>query len=42
MGLSIGWDFERAGRIDTAGGGLVIQRLRADACSVILDKRLNL
>ena len=41
MGLSLGWDFEKAGRLGTAVGGLVIQGPGSDANIVNLDQTIK-
>ena len=41
MGLSMVWDLEKAGRLGTAAGGLVIQGLRSDAGIVNLDQTIE-
>jgi sugar/nucleoside kinase (ribokinase family) len=41
MGLSMGWDLEKAGRLGTAAGGLVIQGLGSDAGIVNLDQTIE-
>ena len=41
MGLSMGWDLEKAGRLGTAAGGLVIQGLGSDAGIVNLDQTID-
>jgi sugar/nucleoside kinase (ribokinase family) len=41
MGLSLGWDLEKAGRLGTAAGGLVIQGLGSDAGIVNLDQTIE-
>ena len=40
-GLSMGWDLEKAGRLGTAAGGLVIQGLGSDAGIVDLDQTIE-
>jgi sugar/nucleoside kinase (ribokinase family) len=41
MGLSMGWDLAKAGRLGTAAGGLVIQGLGSDAGIVDLDRTIE-
>ena len=41
MGLSLGWDLEKAGRLGTAAGGLVIQGLSFDAGIFYLDQTIE-
>ena len=41
VGLSMGWDPEKAARLGTAAGGLVIQGLGSDAGIVDLDKTIE-
>jgi sugar/nucleoside kinase (ribokinase family) len=41
MGLSLGWDLAKAGRLGTAAGGLVIQGLGSDAGIVDLDQTIE-
>ena len=41
MGLSMGWDLEKAGRLGSAAGGLVIQGLGSDAGIVNLDQTIE-
>ena len=41
MGLSMGWDLAKAGRLGTAAGGLVIQGLGSDAGIVNLDQTIE-
>jgi sugar/nucleoside kinase (ribokinase family) len=41
MGLAMGWDLERAARLGTAAGGLVIQGLGSDAGIVDLDRTIE-
>ena len=40
MGLSMGWDLEKAGRLGTVVDGLVIQGLRPDIGIVNLDQTI--
>ena len=41
IGLSMGWDLEKAARLGTAAGGLVIQGLGSDAGIVDLDQTID-
>ena len=41
MGLSMGWELEKAGRLGTAPGGLVIQGLGSDAGIVDLEQTIE-
>jgi sugar/nucleoside kinase (ribokinase family) len=41
MGLSMGWDLAKSGRLGTAAGGLVIQGLGSDAGIVDLDQTIE-
>jgi sugar/nucleoside kinase (ribokinase family) len=41
VGLSMGWDLEKAAQLGTAAGGLVIQGLGSDAGIVDLDKTIE-
>jgi sugar/nucleoside kinase (ribokinase family) len=41
MGLALGWDLEKAARLGTAAGGLVIQGLGSDAGIVNLDQTIE-
>ena len=41
MGLSMGWDLEKAGRLGTDAGGLVIQGLGSDAGIVDLEETIE-
>jgi len=41
MGLSMGWDLEKASRLGTEAGGLVIQGLGSDAGIVNLDQTIE-
>ena len=41
MGLAMGWDLEKAARLGTASGGLVIQGLGSDAGIVDLNQTIK-
>jgi sugar/nucleoside kinase (ribokinase family) len=41
VGLSMGWDLERAARLGAAAGGLVIQGLGSDAGIIDLDQTVD-
>ncbi|MFC2159819.1 carbohydrate kinase family protein [Actinomycetota bacterium] len=41
IGISMGWDLEKAARLGTAAGGLVIQGLGSDAGIVDLDQTID-
>ncbi|HET9595066.1 MAG TPA: sugar kinase [Anaeromyxobacteraceae bacterium] len=41
VGLSMGWDLERAGRLGSAAGALVVQGLGSDAGIVDLDRTIE-